>query len=71
MGMGIEGYKVHKINVDAWIKLVCSVYLMKHKTLFNSENICSLYTSLISTTLAVQLLKWLAYNKVAPLIRLA
>ena len=32
MFMGIEGYILHKINLDAWIKLGCSVYLMKHKT---------------------------------------
>ena len=68
--MGIEGYVLHKINLDAWIKFVCSVYLMKHKTLFNSEPIASLYTSLMATPLAddkVQLLKWLAYDKVVPL----
>ena len=35
--MGIEGYVLQKINLDVWIKLVCSVYLMKHKTLFNSD----------------------------------
>ena len=72
--MGIEGYILHKINLDAWIKLVCSVYLMKHKTLFNSEPITSLYASLISTPLTddkVQLLKWLAYDKIAPLTRLS
>ena len=72
--MGIEGYVLHKLNLDAWIKLVCSVYLMKHKTLFNSEPITSLYASLISTPLTdnkVQLLKWLAYDKIAPLTRLS
>ena len=72
--MGIEGYVLHKINFDAWIRLVCSVYLMKHKTLFNSEPINSLYASLMATPLAddkVQLLKWLAYNKIAPLTRLS
>ena len=66
--MGIEGYILHNINLDAWIKLVCSVYLMKHKT-FNSEPISSLYASLMATSLAdgkVQLLKWLAYDIVVP-----
>ena len=74
MFMGIEGYILHKINLDAWIKLVCSVYLMKHKTLFNSEPIGSLYASLMSTPLAddkVQLLKWLAYDKVVPFTKLS
>ena len=72
--MGIEGYVLHKINLDAWIKFVCSVYLMKHKTLFNSEPIASLYTSLMATPLAddkVQLLKWLAYDKVVPLRKIS
>ena len=58
-----------KINLDARIKLVCSVHLMKHKTLFNSESIASLYASLNTTPLPderVQLLKWLAYDKVVP-----
>ena len=45
--MGIEGYVVHKINLDAWIQLVCSVYLTKHKTSFNSEAIASLRASLM------------------------
>ena len=74
MFMGIEGYILHKINLDAWIKLVCSVYLMKHKTLFNSEPIGSLYALLMSTPLAddkVQLLKWLAYDKVVPFTKLS
>ena len=72
--MGIEGYVLHKINLDAWIKLVCSVYLIKHKTLFNSEAIASLHASLMSSPLAsekVQLLKWLAYDKVVPLTRIS
>ena len=72
--MGIEGYVLHKLNLDAWVKLVCSVYLMKHKTLFNSEPIISLYSSLMATPLLddkVQLLKWLAYDKIAPLTRLS
>ena len=38
------GYEVCKIDVEAWTKLVCSVYLMKHKTLFNSEPVASLHT---------------------------
>ena len=72
--MGVEGYVLQKINLDAWIKLVCSVYLAKHKTLFNSEPIGSLYTSLMATPLAdekVQLLKWLAYNKVVPITKIS
>ena len=70
---GNEGYVVHKINLDAWIKLVCSVYLTKHKTLFSSEAIASLHASLMSSPLAkekIQLLKWLAYDKILPLTRL-
>ena len=65
--MGIEGYKVLKISTEAWVKLVCSVYLMKHKTLFNSESLASLYASLRATPLSqekTQLLKWLAYDKI-------
>ena len=68
--MGLEGYRLHKINFDTWIKLVCCVYLHKHKTLFNSEPVKSLYTSLMADALAeekLQLLKWLAYSKVRPL----
>lgn len=67
--MGMEGYGVCKIDVEAWTKFVCSVYLMKHKTLFNSEPIASLHTSLTANTLTddkVQLLKWLAYDKIDP-----
>lgn len=58
------------VNIDAWIKLVCSVYLTKHKTLFNSESITSLYAALMITPLTdekVQLLKWLAYDNIVPL----
>lgn len=29
--MGIEGQKISQINTDTWIKLVCCVYLNKHK----------------------------------------
>ena len=56
--MGVEGYVLKKINLDAWIKLVCSVYLAKHKTLFNSEPIGSLYTSLMATPLADEVIKY-------------
>ena len=55
-------------------KLVCCIYLLKNKTLFNSEPIESLYTSLMATSLTKekrQLLKWLAYSKVCPLKSLA
>ena len=47
---------------------------MKHKTLFDSEPIASLYASLMATSLAddrVQLLKWLAYDKVVPFTKLS
>ena len=56
------------------MKLVCCVYLHKHKTLFNSEPIESLYVSLTATSLTedkLQLLKWLAYSKVNPIKTLA
>ena len=72
--MGIEGYMLHKINLEAWIKFICSVYLTKHKTLFNSEAIVSLHASLMSSPLAnekMQLLKWLAYDKVVLLCRIS
>ena len=68
--MRIEEHTLLKINLNAWIKLICSMYLTKHKTLFNSEPIASLHTSLVTTSLTVdkvQLLKWLAYVKVVPL----
>ena len=35
MTNGDEGHTIDVIDFDAWIKLVCSVYLFKHKTLFN------------------------------------
>ena len=58
--MGVEGYGICKVDVEAWTRLVCSVYLLKHKTLFNSEAIATL------TDDKIQLLKWLAYDKVDP-----
>ena len=67
--MGVEGYGICKVDVEAWTRLVCSVYLLKHKTLSNSEAIASLHTSLTAATLTddkIQLLKWLAYDKVDP-----
>ena len=74
IAMGIEGYVLHKINLEAWIKMICSVYLTKHKTLFNNEAIVSLHASLMSSPLANEemwLLKWLAYDKVVPLCRIS
>ena len=68
--LGTEGYMVNRINIEGWIKLVCCVYLSKHKTLFNSEPIASLHASLMSSPLSedkVQLLKWLAYTQITPL----
>ena len=65
MTSGHEGQNFDKINSDAWLKLVCTVYLLKHKTLFNSEPIDSLHTSLQASQLSPQkknLLKWLAYS---------
>ena len=69
-----EGHVLENINFETWVKLVLCVYLLKHKTLFNSEPIDSLYTSLTATSLTEekgQLLKWLAYSKVHPLKSLA
>ena len=65
MTSGDEGQAFDDINSDAWLKLVCTVYLLKHKTLFNSEPIESLHTSLQASQLSPQkqnLLKWLAYS---------
>ena len=65
MTSGHEGQVFNKINTDAWLKLVCAVYLLKHKTLFNSEPVESLYMSLQASQLSPQklnLLKWLAYS---------
>ena len=67
--MGVEGQQICQINTDAWIKLVCSVYLNKHKTLFNSEKVPSLYASLQNSPIPKekqQLLKWLAYTDIVP-----
>ena len=67
---GLEGAQLRKINLDAWTRLVCCVYLLKHKTLYNSEQISSLYITLTNTPLhedKVQLLKWLAYKDVSPI----
>ena len=49
--MGIEGYILKKLLFDGWVKLSCCVYLLKHKTLFNSERISSLHASLMASTL--------------------
>ena len=65
---GIDGYHFKKINLEAWNRLVCCVYLLKHKTLYNSEQI-SLYFQLTNTPLhedKQQLLKWLAYKNMCP-----
>ena len=35
MNSGHEGQDFDKINFDTWLKLVCAVYLLKYKTLFN------------------------------------
>ena len=40
---GTEGYVLNKIIWEGWVKLVCCVYLYKHKTLFNSEPVPSLH----------------------------
>ena len=72
--MGIEGYILTKLLFDGWVKLSCCVYLLKHKTLFNSERISSLHASLMASTLQddkVQLMKWLAYTQVHPLQNLS
>ena len=64
MTSGHKGQNFDKINSDAWLKLVCTVYLLKHKT-FNCESIDSLHTSLQASQLSPQkqnLLKWLAYS---------
>ena len=45
---GIEGYQ---INLDAWTRFVCCVYLLKHKTLYNSERMSSLFISLTNNPL--------------------
>lgn len=67
---GIEGYVLNTIIMDGWVKLVCCVYLYKHKTLFNSEPVSSLHSSLMASPLLedkVQLMNWLAYTQIAPL----
>ena len=68
--MGIQGQQISQINTDTWIKLVCCIYLNKHKTLFNSEKVSSLYVSLQTQPIPddkQQLLKWLAYTNIAPI----
>ena len=65
INMSAEGCTICSINFDAWVNLVCTVYLLKHKTLFNSEPIASLRASLQAPQLSPQkqnLLKWLAYS---------
>ena len=59
MTSGHEGQAFNKINTDAWLKLVCTVYLLKHKTLFNSEPTESLYMSLQASQLSPQILNGL------------
>ena len=68
--MGIDGQQISQIITDTWIKLVCCIYLNKHKTLFNSEKTSSLYVSLQKSPIPddkQQLLKWLAYTNIAPI----
>ena len=65
-----EHLRLTNINREAWIRLVCCVYLLKHKTLYNSEPISILHTSLTNPPLRenkIQLLKWLAYSNPRPL----
>ena len=65
----VSGYHFKKINLEAWNRLVCCVYLLKHETLYNSEQISSLYFQLTNTPLhedKQQLLKWLAYKNICP-----
>lgn len=71
---GNEGYVLNKIVFEGWVKLVCSVYLYKHKTLFNSEPIPTLHASLTVSPLPedkVQIMKWLAYTQIAPVQNLS
>ena len=74
---GISGRQAHtlaNINETAWGKLVCSVYLLKHKTLFSSERIDLMHRSMSTTPLPqdkTRLLKWLAYSDIAALDTLA
>jgi hypothetical protein len=74
---GISGRQAHtlaNINETAWRKLVCSVHLLKHKTLFSSERIDLLHRSMSTTPLPqdkTRLLKWLAYSDIAALDTLA
>ena len=61
--------RLSSINFESWIRLVCCVYLDKHKTLYNSEQIATLHASLMNNPLPddkVQLLKWLAYKQFLP-----
>ena len=56
------------INLESWIRLVCCVYLDKHKTLYNSEQRATLHASLMNNALPddkVQLLKWRAYKHIS------
>ena len=62
--LGITGLIVTNINLETWNKLVCCVYLLKHKALFQSEQIPSLHKSLVVelSPQKVRLLKCLAYK---------
>ena len=53
--------KLARINHEARIRLVCCVYLLKHKTPYNSEPVLALHSALTNPPLGenkVQLLKW-------------
>ena len=64
-----DGCIINDISTDAWYRLVCSVYLVKHKTLFQSESIPSLHKSLTVQLNAkkIRLMKCLAYKDMNPL----
>ena len=70
---GITGSVIIGLSTDAWFRLVCCVYLLKHKTLFHSEPIPSLHKSLTVEELnpeKTRLMKCLAYKDIRPLTTL-
>ena len=63
--LGMTGSVIKDVSITAWYKLVCCVYLLKHKALFHNESIRSLHKSVTVqlTTEKKRLMKVLAYKE--------
>ena len=71
--MGLDGFVLQTLNMEAWLRLVCCLYLTKHKTLFHSEQIGALHNSPCRELSPdnIRLLKCLAYTDIKPFTSLS